>query len=270
MLSKEEFSKLLIDRIRSEFPDTRIKDALPFGVSLASTAWGEIRLFFEKPYFHYCRSPERLDAILGAAIRDIHPLRKGRPETLEGARRHLLPALRSVDFLAESRRQLEGLSRELLPAARPLTGSVVVTYVVDRPEESTRTVVTQGDLAAWRFSVEELHRLAVENLAGMPGFRVSQASTESTGVLFAVEPADLYAASRLLLGVAADVARTTGEDLLIALPAPELLLLVPRSNRKGEDWVRTRVIPMKFNASPGRITERILIYRIASGTLEEE
>jgi uncharacterized protein YtpQ (UPF0354 family) len=84
-----------------------------------------------------------------------------------------------------------------------------------------------------------------------------------------LKTADPYNASRILLGIATEVARTANDDLHIAVPSSEVLILVPRSNRKGTEWLKASVIPQKFKASPTPVTNRVLVFRRNPGLLEE-
>ena len=269
MLTKDVFFSRLLEVILEEYPDVRVKEKLPFGVILATTSSPEIQVFFDRPYEHYLREPENLERILRQAVVDLLPSRHTLQASFSRLEPYLLPALRSTAFFAAVQRQAPTLPPEALPLRRPLTQSVGISYVIDVPSESTRTVVNLQDLRTWGLSVEDLHATAVRNLAARGPVQITRSTSEVSGSVFAVEPTDRYAASRILLGITQEIARSVEGDVALGLPSPELFLAVPASSSRGVAWLRSVVLPRKYAASTEPITDRLLVYRQAGGTIDE-
>jgi uncharacterized protein YtpQ (UPF0354 family) len=112
-------------------------------------------LGFEKAYAAYKRNPAKLDEILKGFVQDAKTrmARGNANESFSSVRGLVFPILKpktSFRRLAEQ------------PVATTFPGELRVAYVVQRPDSFT--LVTSADLARWKRSVAEVHRLALANL----------------------------------------------------------------------------------------------------------
>jgi uncharacterized protein YtpQ (UPF0354 family) len=109
----------------------------------------------EKAYAAYKRNPAKLDEILKGFVQDAKTrmARGNANESFSSVRGLVFPILKpktSFRRLAEQ------------PVATTFPGELRVAYVVQRPDSFT--LVTSADLARWKRSVADVHRLAVANL----------------------------------------------------------------------------------------------------------
>jgi uncharacterized protein YtpQ (UPF0354 family) len=109
----------------------------------------------EKAYAAYKRNPAKLDEILKGFVQDAKTrmARGNANESFSSVRGLVFPILKpktSFRRLAEQ------------PVATTFPGELRVAYVVQRPDSFT--LVTSADLARWKRSVADLHRLALANL----------------------------------------------------------------------------------------------------------
>jgi uncharacterized protein YtpQ (UPF0354 family) len=109
----------------------------------------------EKAYAAYKRNPAKLDEILKGFVQDAKTrmARGNANESFSSVRGLVFPILKpktSFRRLAEQ------------PVATTFPGELRVAYVVQRPDSFT--LVTSADLARWKRSVADVHRLALANL----------------------------------------------------------------------------------------------------------
>ena len=109
----------------------------------------------EKAYAAYKRNPAKLDEILKGFVQDAKTrmARGNGNESFSSVRGLVFPILKpktSFRRLAEQ------------PVATTFPGELRVAYVVQRPDSFT--LVTSADLARWKRSVADVHRLALANL----------------------------------------------------------------------------------------------------------
>jgi uncharacterized protein YtpQ (UPF0354 family) len=121
----------------------------------SKTSLNTLGLRFPKEYADYRSHPDRLNAIVRALVeRAKSRMALGNEdESFSAARTLILPILKpkgSFHHLAEQ------------PAATGFPGNLRVAYAVQRPDSFM--VVTAADVARWKESLGEIHRLAVANI----------------------------------------------------------------------------------------------------------
>jgi len=137
---------------------TDLKAEAGVGPKVDVTATGSLNtmsLGVEQAYAAYKRDPAKLGDILKRFAQDAKTrmARGNAAESFSSAKKLLFPILKpqtSFRRLAEQ------------PVATTFPGELRVAYVVQRPHSFT--LVTPADLARWKRSVAEVHRLALANL----------------------------------------------------------------------------------------------------------
>ena len=116
--------------------------------------WVELAL--EKPFAEYRRAPERREEIVAELVREAEErLERGAAETpFAEARANVMPLLKPRFALRKAAER---------PAQRAFHANLVVIYAVQREDEFI--VLTPADLARWGREVDEIHPLALANLA---------------------------------------------------------------------------------------------------------
>ncbi|MCC7103837.1 MAG: DUF1444 family protein [Chloroflexi bacterium] len=177
-------------------------------------------------YERYVAEPDRLEDVL-AGIAELVASRaaslSGLPdsETLETLTPYLLPRVQSAAWLAEAGSTADP------PVAGWLAEGLVVCYVVDRPETSYVTFLTESTAERLDTSLADLHEIAVANLMERSDAiraRFEQRAGRSAIVELASE--DDFAATRVLLGtVLRNLCDPFRGPLLVGLPHRDRLML---------------------------------------------
>jgi uncharacterized protein YtpQ (UPF0354 family) len=108
-----------------------------------------------KQYAEYKVQPERLDEIVRAVVTDAKAIMESGNAGTDFAevRPRILPILKPITAL-------RGLNEE--PATTSFPGGLHVAYLVERPD--SLKAIRPVDLDRWGRSLEEVHRVAVDNL----------------------------------------------------------------------------------------------------------
>jgi uncharacterized protein YtpQ (UPF0354 family) len=136
--------------------DLRAESGFSSKVNVSATdSLNTMSLGVEKAYAAYKRNPAKLDEILKGFVQDAKTrmARGNANESFSSVRGLVFPILKpetSFRRLAEQ------------PVATTFPGELRVAYVVHRPDSFT--LVTSADLARWKRSVADVHRLALANL----------------------------------------------------------------------------------------------------------
>jgi uncharacterized protein YtpQ (UPF0354 family) len=109
----------------------------------------------EKAYAAYKRNPAKLDEILKGFVQDAKTrmARGNANESFSSVRGLVFPILKPKTSFRKLAEQ---------PVATNFPGELRIAYVVQRPDSFT--LITSADLARWKRSVADVHRLALGNL----------------------------------------------------------------------------------------------------------
>jgi uncharacterized protein YtpQ (UPF0354 family) len=109
----------------------------------------------EKAYAAYKRNPAKLDEILKGFVQDA------KTRMARGNANASFSSVRGLVFpILKPKTSFRRLAEQ--PVATTFPGELRVAYVVQRPDSFT--LVTSADLARWKRSVADVHRLALANL----------------------------------------------------------------------------------------------------------
>jgi uncharacterized protein YtpQ (UPF0354 family) len=114
-----------------------------------------ISLGVDKAYAAYKRNPAKLDGILAGFVQDAKTrmARGNANESFSSVRGLVFPILKPKTSFRKLAEQ---------PVATNFPGELRIAYVVQRPDSFT--LITSADLARWKRSVADVHRLALGNL----------------------------------------------------------------------------------------------------------
>lgn len=184
---------------------------------------------------------EYLEQLLGGEAREAEML------PFDLARRLIMPRIHHEAIF-------ERLSAEQV-AHTPFVNDTVVVFVIDLPHCTVSVTVEQ--LIRWRTDVEELDRLARENLrACSRDLEMKMLEAETGGRAVVLSERDGYDAARLLLSdLYSSLAPELGGDFLVATPARDRFVAVSLDPEPFVDKVHSRV-EREYRRLPYPITTR--------------
>jgi hypothetical protein len=192
--------------------------------------------------------PDEFTRMVANLLGEVREIGLGRVADVDfaTAATSLLPQVRSKQWLAD-----HGSFGDSGLVHRALNDDLVVVYVIDAP--STMVFVCREHLRRWRKTVDDLHHLAVGNLA-----RRGVAGLPKGGVVgpTVVHSGDGYDAARVLLLEAQ-------EGLLVAVPDRDTLWVGPENGQNLEQLMATTEAIAEQSAHPVSAQ----VYRLKDGQL---
>jgi uncharacterized protein YtpQ (UPF0354 family) len=136
--------------------DLRAESGFSSKVNVSATdSLNTMSLGVEKAYAAYKRNPAKLDEILKGFVQDA------KTRMARGNANASFSSVRGLVFpILKPKTSFRRLAEQ--PAATTFPGELRVAYVVQRPDSFA--LVTSADLARWKRSVADVHRLALANL----------------------------------------------------------------------------------------------------------
>lgn len=169
----------------------------------------ETPLSLHDAFRHEQAFPTGFPLFLERLVEDIRAVGLDRVDDVDlaGAASQILPQVRSRAWLEQ-----KGCFGDSGLAHRRLNDELVIVYVVDDPQ--CMVFVCRGHLRRWRKSEEDVHNLALANLARLDPARLEE--LENVSKPLRVEVGDGYDAARVLL-------LDEVEGLLVAIPDRDVL-----------------------------------------------
>lgn len=175
----------------------------------------------DRYYRAYVALPHRLEEVIESYVDVI--LEMGDPDRLTDAGLQqvvdrILPLLKPRDYLKVT----EGTKAPDL-VHRPYLAGLVTTYVIDM--QHSMAYVNADHVARWGTEVEELHELALANLAARTGPDTYQVHRSGAKTLCICQTLDGYDATRILLpDLMAEWADRVPGHLLLGIPNRDFLI----------------------------------------------
>lgn len=219
----------------------------------------ELRLYLDRPYALYEQQPDRLDDILREFLNSmLRPDLSMSP--FASVARFIFPLLKPMGFVGAIGSQIAsarpGFDVEL--CHQPWNGLGIV-YVIDEPDAPNRVFITSQHLDEWGMELPDLARVALVNLGTSAPVSLTRMELP-IGFGYIVEPFDDYAATRVLLtDVLKAAAADCEDDLLLAIPARDTVLLVPSSAPNARAWLEAGAVA-QFQAAPDGLTPKVFRY----------
>jgi uncharacterized protein YtpQ (UPF0354 family) len=212
----------------------------------SKTSLNTLSLRFTKEYADYRAHPDRLNSIVAALVQRAKA-RMGRgndEESFAAVRGLILPVLKPKTAF---RRLVEE------PASTPFPGHLRVAYAVQRPDSFM--VVTSADVARWRQTLGEIHRLALVNLVRETRREQPLLCEEEKACGWA--SGDGYDATRMIVpSLREQIVRKTG-PAVYAVPRESVFIALPirLANR-----IRSTVV-RQFVTAPNPVSPDIFVER---------
>ncbi len=225
-LSKDDFAKLMMDRIRQTGEKGKIVyDSKEF--SLRGEGKTYAAMFLANAYQEYCAAPlADRNRVARHYVRNWFGASKEMPQDFEDAKPDLLPVVRSRShFEINNLEVVDGLS--LNWPYEILGEHFGVGIVYDLPEAMRS--ISQGSLDAWGVTFYEALEAAMENLLSMPAKFIGPGDGEG---VYLSATGDNYDASRLVIKDAIRRFRVKGDHIAM-IPNRENLIVVGSEDVEG-------------------------------------
>lgn len=229
----EVFTQRVLELVRRKYPALPCQSTPDFQIKLGDS---KVNLF--NFYRSYVNAPDQLEQIILPALTTVVQVQEwGKSQTdpeLESVRRRIMPMLYPETVWNERFPDLVGSS---------WVAGLVVLYVVD--ESHAYWYIREELMQGWQISVEDLHEIALENLAryfdDQPMEFSLAGETEGPRLLMPARP-DAYNAVRLLSEPFLDRLREVlATPFAVGIPSRDFLVGVSLHSPEAVDHVRQRV-----------------------------
>lgn len=161
----------------------------------------------------------------------------------------IMPRIQTEGFVASRHTQLV--------AHQPFVNGTAIVFVIDLPDADC--LITTEQLIRWGIDIEELDRLARENLAGYQPHIEMRVFGGDDGAAVMFNMGDTYDASRLLLyRLHERLAEELGGEFLAAIPARDLMLAMSMGPEPFVDQLHT-VVRQDHRRLPHPITDDLFL-----------
>ena len=234
--------------LAAKMPDVKITVLGEFELSVKRAEGRETRLQLRNRYNDYKTNPASLDSI----VADYHEvIEKPAVATVDRAR--IVPVIKHRAWLADNVRGMKARGANVQFLSEDYNDELVILYAMDE-EKRTRYLMADEQIGVAR---KDLRKLAVENLDRLlPSVQLAQAG--DVGMMTANGD---YEASLLLLDEIWRSGRIKmNGDIVVAIPAKDVLMVTGSKSRKGIAAVRE--LAAKYKAeSRYDITDTLFVYR---------
>jgi uncharacterized protein YtpQ (UPF0354 family) len=247
-LTSTQFTERFVSALQAEMPKAKISAASELKISVRRGGGTLAEVSLDNAYRSYQADPGRFAELVKAYVLALAEDHSTARTTLDRAR--IVPVIKTHAWLAELRNTLRPQHAE--PIADVFNAELVVVYAED--SKGRTRYLTSAEIVEDR---KTLRALAVQNLRRiLPKIELRQ-----HGDAFALVTAGGdYEASLLLLDEmwSGEQIKVSG-DIVVAVPAKDVLFVTGSRNRKGLKAVRA-MIP-EFSKGPHGLTEKLFVYR---------
>lgn len=248
---RREFTEKVARALAAKLPAQTITIAGELELAIKRADGSQISLSLGNRYHDYARDPASLQAIVNTYAAGIaESATAGTAAKVDRAR--IVPVIKDRRWLAETRRMLKASGKE--PVFEDLNSELVVVYAEDSSKR-VRYLTDSEDLGVAR---KDLRKLAVANLGRiLPKVEMRQ-HDDAFALLSAGGD---YEASLLLFDDIWNGGQIKVDgDIVVAVPAKDVLLVTGSHNRKGLEVVRQ--LAAKFAGQQRyALTDVLFVYR---------
>lgn len=249
-LPPQLFRQQVVQLARERFPLLDIESTGSFGLRIEES---EIRLTnFYRSYLH---RPDQLEAIVLPGITTVVRLQEWGPD-------QLLPPLDTVaDRIMPMLYPSEDAGSSLEAFARiPWVGGLTIMFVID--EDDTYRFVHSSMLKKWETSLDDLQRLAMDNLdeyARTHPLEVSLIGTQDDPRMLVPLEQNAYNSVRLLGGdLHVRLRQILGPELVVGIPNRDFFVAVSLEHPRLISQIQQQVL-QDFQSMHHPLTERLLV-----------
>ncbi len=221
---------LMLDYLRPDFPDAKINTAEQ---NITLDADGQMVLNPDNLHAILQTTDDgaereaQFNAFLGTVVTSLNqsPATEGVPLD------RVYPVLRHKSFAQASNGDV---GNGAVPYAQPFIGDMVLVYAIDYPDHVA--YVTQSHLDDAQVTLTQLQQAADLNLS----LKLDETQFQQQNGSFMVITDGFYESSMVLdSALWADIARQLGDDLVMIVPARDLVVFAPASNAEAIGFLET-------------------------------
>ena len=238
-------------RLAAKMPDAKVTVIGEFELSVKEASGRERGVNLRNRYSDYRSKRTTLDKIVDgyyAALNESSSQGAAAP-----AHKRIVPVIKNHAWLADNERSLRARGMTARFLFDEFNEELVIVYALDEANR-TRYLMANERLPVER---KDLRRLAVQNLGDiLPDVQMRQLE----GVVLLKAGGDYEASLLLFDGIWRDGPVKVDGDIIVAVPAKDVLLVTGSNNREGIETLR--VVAAKLKAeSRYEITDTLFVYR---------
>ncbi|HCS63168.1 MAG TPA: hypothetical protein DIW64_03250 [Cellvibrio sp.] len=238
LLSKTEFTGLYSKSLFARYPQAQIHPSDELAITIKNVNGFEVNTHLGNAYNAYSSGTHPLDVVINEQLASFETIVK--PETTK-TREHIFPVVRSADFIAASKQQLQdaGFSSGDLPFYyEPINQDLFLLYVLDT--ETGMQFLSPDALEKFGIQREQLNQLGLEYLKMHFAQRNAQLElidTQGKGKLYRFRVDGNYDASLLVFPAKiAEIAQAIGDTPVIFIPAREMVLIAGKKDAEAIEF----------------------------------
>ncbi len=263
LLSEAEVVARLSARLKHEPDILDVRPGRKGGLEVDSRIGGVERSFgvgIENLYRMYLLAPDKLDEFIEMLVEQVRGLPDQMQSQQRGApNRDLFPQIKDAAFMRDAAKQGIRL------AQRPFTTDLTVVYVADSPQ--SMRFLTEADVTKNGWTVDQLHEVALENLARKASQTGFMMAGEPPRLLIISQSRDSYDAARILLpDLQEQIAAHVPGRLLFGIPNRDFLVML---GDEDPEFVREIAANVRndYQGQPYPLSPKL--YRVEDGVIHE-
>ena len=254
LLAPQAFTETFARRLQTAWPDSTVTIRGDLAAHVKGPGGGTNQIFLTNLYAHYRSDPNRLEELIRTFVAGLR--RPERDSTTSAAldRTRIIPVIKDRPWLVELNYMGRAQGGQSAPdfAIDDFNEELVVVYAMD--DSNRMRFLTTRELAG--IERNDLKTLAVANLKRILP-KIEMRGDRNLSMMLAGGD---YEASLLLF----DNIWTSGQikvsgDIVVAIPARDVLLVTGSQNRAGLKRMRDAIA--KMTGGPYRLTDTLFVYR---------
>ena len=232
LLSKTEFTGLYSKSLLARYPQAQIQFSDELTITIKNVNGFEVNKHLGNAYSAYSSGSRPLEVVINEQLASFETTVK--PETAK-TREHIFPVVRSADFIAASKQQLQdaGFKGGDLPFCyEPINQDLFLLYVLDT--ETGMQYLSPEALEKFGIQREQLNQLGLEYLKMHFAERHAQLEaidTQGKGKLYRFRVDGNYDASLLVFPTKiAEIAAAIGDTPVIFIPARDTVFIAGKND----------------------------------------
>jgi uncharacterized protein YtpQ (UPF0354 family) len=228
-VSEDQFSARFVTMLKSALPGVSIEVTGPMDLIVKPAKGGEYQVYLGNAYLQYQNDPERLEEILKVYVSQTKAIAARAAEDNKLDRTRIVPIIKDRAWLEEISRNLKAKTGDgkLENIYEDFNEDLVIVYAEDTGQ--SLSYFTQKQLDAAGIQRSGLRALAVANLKRIvPKYEIGRLQAVSR-----IKADEGYDACLLLFGELWAGLEAKSGDIVVAIPARDVLLFTPASDRQG-------------------------------------
>jgi uncharacterized protein YtpQ (UPF0354 family) len=256
VLSPGDFTRAYARSLQRAAPKLAIKVTADLELHTIDAEKQENTIFLHNAYQAYQQSPDEGHAVIQRYISAV--LEPVNPAASDLQLDRIVPVIKDRAWLDETGAATKSANADpakFSPVWEDYNGELVIVYAEDTPKQIR--YFTAKDLAPTGAKTSDLRAIAIKNLSA----RLMNVEVRGSPKLYLLTAGGDYEASLLL----ATEMWTGGQikvdgEIVVAVPARDLLLITGSKNPEDVATLRTRAAEMAKN-SPYRLTAKLFVFR---------